>query len=156
MDVLSVGQIAASVEAELERLRQRRPWLASRIDRAETILTTHLSCKRQRVIRVRIDAKGHACFLVNGSGGAVYVVDPQSWSCSCPDHHRRDAACKHSVAAWILSRAARATSTPRTRQCDGCGTRFPSAGLYDVPEGHEMFFEGERVCRSCAVAHAVL
>ena len=95
--------IAEAVERELERLKAARPHLAGRISRAENILVTHLSCRRQRLIRVRI-AGGRARFLVGGSKGAVYVVDPASWSCTCPDHHRRGAACKHSIACWALRR----------------------------------------------------
>ena len=99
--------VAAAVERELERLRAARPHLEARISRAENILVTHLSCRRQRVIRVRV-AGGRARFLVGGFKGAVYVVDPSSWSCSCPDHHRRGAACKHSIACWALCRVLQA------------------------------------------------
>ena len=100
-----VQAVAERIEQELERLRVARPHLASRISRAENILVTHLSCRRQRVIRVRVGRDGRARFLVCGSGGAVYVVDPASWSCTCPDHHRRGAACKHALACWALWRA---------------------------------------------------
>ena len=101
--------IAERVERELDRLRERRPHLAPRISRAENILVTHLSCRRQRVIRVRVGRDDRARFLVSGSEGAVYVVDPASWSCTCPDHHRRGIVCKHSIACWALWRA----SSPR-------------------------------------------
>ena len=103
--------IAERVERELERLRERRPHLAGRIERAGNILVTHLSCRRQRLIRVRVSG-GQARLLVRGSGGAVYVVDPTSWSCTCPDHHRRGAACKHSIACWALWRASAAQASP--------------------------------------------
>ncbi len=93
-----VETVAERVERELERLRAARPALSSRISRAENILVTHLSCRRQRVIRVRGGGDGRARFLVEGSGGAVYVVDPRSWECSCPDAHRRGRGCKHSIA----------------------------------------------------------
>ena len=86
--------VAANVERELARVSAARPGLASRVERAGDIVVTHLSCRRQRVIRVRV-RDGRARFLVSGSGGAVYVVDPASWSCTCPDHHRRGAGCKH-------------------------------------------------------------
>lgn len=107
MATVSVEQVLERVEAELERLRDARPALASRITRAENILVTHLSCRRQRTIRVRIAPDGRARFLVNGSGGAVYVVDTASWSCSCPDAHRHGKGCKHAIACWTLERAAR-------------------------------------------------
>ena len=99
-----VETIVERVERELARVRAARPALASRVSRAENILVTHLSCRRQHLIRVRANADG-ARFLVSGSGGAVYVVNPGDWSCSCPDHHRRGAGCKHSIACWALWRA---------------------------------------------------
>ena len=102
--VLCADVVAEAVERELERLKAARPHLAERIARAENILVTHLSCRRQRVIRVRI-RDGRARFLVSGSKGAVYVVDPGDWSCSCPDHHRRGVGCKHALACWALWRA---------------------------------------------------
>ena len=72
--------IAEAVERELERLKAARPHLAGRIERAENILVTHLSCRRQRLVRVRV-RDGRPRFLVSGSGGAVYVIDPASWEC---------------------------------------------------------------------------
>ncbi len=105
MDASSVVQLAEAVEHELDRLRAARPILASRISRAENILVTHLSCKRQRLIRVRIGASGQARFLVNGSGGVVYAVDPEGWQCSCLHAHRRGKGCKHALACWALWRA---------------------------------------------------
>ena len=99
-----VGTIAERVERELGRVRAARPALSSRVSRAEGIIVTHLSCRRQRVIRVRV-RDGRPRFLVSGSAGAVYVVDPASWECSCPDHHRRGAGCNHAIACWVLWRA---------------------------------------------------
>ncbi len=107
MAPISVEQIAERVEQELARLRVARPALSSRISRAENILVTHLSCRRQRLIRVRVGADGRSRFLVRGSGGAVYVVDPASWQCSCPDAHRRGKGCKHAISCWALARALR-------------------------------------------------
>ena len=104
MAAASVVQSAEAFEWELARLRAARPALASRISRAENILVTHLSCRRQRAIRVRVGSGGTR-FLVNGSGGAVYVVEPGRWSCSCPEAQRRGRGCKHSIACWALWRA---------------------------------------------------
>ncbi len=109
--VLCAAAVAETVERILGRLKAARPRLAERISRAENILVTHLSCRRQREIRVRV-RDGRARFLVSGSKGAVYVVDPASWGCSCPDHHRRGAGCKHALACWALWRA---SSRPATR-----------------------------------------
>ncbi len=67
---LTIERIAEAVEAELARLRAARPALHSRIERAESIIVTHLSCRRARVIRVRVRG-GRPRFLVSGSGGAV-------------------------------------------------------------------------------------
>ena len=107
MDTASVVEtIAERIERELDRVKAARPHLASRVDRASNIVVTHLSCRRQNVIRVRVTG-GRARFHVSGSEGATYIVHPGSWSCSCPDHHRRGArsACKHSIACWALWRA---------------------------------------------------
>ena len=85
-------------------MRAARPALSSRIYRAENILVTHFSCRRQRVIRVRV-RDGRPRFLVSGSAGAVYVIEPVFWECSCPDASRRGKGCKHALACWALWRA---------------------------------------------------
>ena len=99
-----VETIAERVERELERVRAARPALSSRVSRAEGLIVAHLSCRRQRVIRVRV-AGACARFLVSGSKGAVYIVDPATWECTCPDAHRRGKGCKHALACWALWRA---------------------------------------------------
>ncbi len=172
-----IERIAEAVEAELARLRAARPALRSRIERAESILVTHLSCRRARLIRIRV-RDGRARFLVSGSEGAVYVVDPaRSWSCTCPDHHRRGAGCKHSIACWALRRASarpalaagglehvreiggRAVPAP-LRSCASCSSRFTLGELIEVgPEQAEHSLEvreGELYCRACARRHGVL
>ncbi len=100
--------LADAVEETLARLRAARPHLEGRLDRAATIVVVHLSsAARTRPIRCRIRKNGKRVFLVTSlsAGGAVYEVDAQDYSCSCPDFHRRDAACKHGIAAWILASA---------------------------------------------------
>ncbi len=150
-------EIAARLERELDRLKERRPELAPRADRAANLLICHLCCPRQRVLRVRV-AGGRPRFLVSGSKGAVYVVDPASWSCTCPDHHRRGGACKHAIACWALSRAARPARKPCP--CSGCGRRLPREELVEVgPEAAEMSLgarEGERYCKPCAALEGVV
>ena len=145
--------VAARIEQELARVRAARPHLAARVSRAENILVTHLSCRRQRLIRVRVDRDGRARFLVSGSGGAVYVVDPAGWSCTCPDFHRRGAACKHSIACWALRRASARPAPP----CSSCGAE--AAAVEVGPEQAEWSLEvseGERLCRPCARRLGVL
>jgi hypothetical protein len=103
----SQERIAAVIEREIEILRRLRPALKSRIDRASTLVVVHLANPRSRTVRVRIGAGGKPTFLVSSSsqGGVVYGVDPGSWECSCPDHHRRGAGCKHAICCYLLWRA---------------------------------------------------
>ncbi|MDP9481485.1 MAG: SWIM zinc finger domain-containing protein [Actinomycetota bacterium] len=138
-------ELAGRIEQELERLRAKRPGLSSRIDRAANLLVTHLACPRQRPIRVRV-RQGRPRFLVNGSGGAVYSVDPSDWSCSCPDYHRRDATCKHAIACYVLMRASR--PAPKGLRCEACGERFPRRVMVEVQESL-TFQEGALLCTPC-------
>jgi hypothetical protein len=117
MATATIDHLAQAIETELNRLRAARPGLSSRISRAENILVTHLSCKRQRVIRVRVAANGKQHFLVNGSHGKVYEVNAKTFSCSCPDANQPGKGCKHSIAVWALSRIGRkpAPALPITR-----------------------------------------
>lgn len=104
----SVAQLLGDrAEAELRRARVARPHLSSRCGRAEGILVSHLACGGSGgVIRARVQGGQLVGFLVRGSGGSVYRVEPWgSWQCSCPDHHRRGKACKHALACWALWRA---------------------------------------------------
>ncbi len=142
--------LVAKIEQELERLRAKRPGLSSRISRAANILVTHLSCRRQGVIRVRV-RQGRSRFLVNGSGGSVYSVDPADWSCSCPDHHRRDATCKHALAAYVLWRVSR--PAPKLPACTSCGHRFRHGELVEVTEDDASltWFPGDRLCKACVL-----
>jgi hypothetical protein len=139
------------IEAEVERLRRKRPALGERLNRAAKLLVTHLSCRRQGVIRVRV-AGGRPRFLVSGSGGAVYVVDPADWSCSCPDAHRRGKGCKHSLAAYVLWRAARPAR--RLPACTACGGRFPHGELTEVThdDASLTWFPGDLLCEGCVRA----
>jgi len=140
------------IELELARLREKRPALSDRIDRATNLLVVHLSCPRQRVIRVRVH-DGGARFLVasQGSGGAVYGVDRADWTCSCPDHHRRDRICKHGLACYILWRASR--PVPTLSKCDGCSARLPRGEMIELHEDNHdnlTYFHGDLLCAGCA------
>ncbi len=44
----------------------------------------------------------------------------------------------------------------RLRGCASCGGRFSGRDLFAVGEDHLTFFEGDELCRSCAVRHGVL
>jgi hypothetical protein len=103
-----IEAVAAKAEAELERLRAARTALASRIDKAESILTRQLgNLNGFRPIRIAIHVGGGYSYRVLSDGklGRSYNVDPQNWGCSCVDHVRREAACKHGIAAWVLEQA---------------------------------------------------
>ena len=105
-----IEAIAEKAEAELERLKRARPALASRIEKAESIIVMQLaSLNGQRPIRVRVHPDGdHTYIVLSGSKlNKRYEVNPHGWGCSCPDHRRRHAACKHALACWVLERAFR-------------------------------------------------
>jgi hypothetical protein len=145
-------RIVEAVEEELARLQEKRPGLASRLDRAGHLLVVHLSDPRSGTIRVRIDAKRRPSFLVRSlTSGGIYVVDPAEagWSCSCPDYHRRSAPCKHLVAAWCLKRAA-----DRGAQKKGCalcinGWVYVGEDLIDSETGEVTTFHNPIRCRRC-------
>lgn len=105
----AVNALLDRIEAEIERLKRARPGLEARITKASNILVAHLAGRpAMPIVRVRISKTGRPRFLFTSltGNGAVYTVDPVSWSCSCPDHQRRDAACKHGLAAYVLARVA--------------------------------------------------
>jgi hypothetical protein len=145
-------RISEAVEDELARLREKRPGLVSRIDRASHLLVVHLSDPRSGTIRVRIDAKRRCRFLVRSlTSGGIYVVDPAEagWSCSCPDYHRRNAPCKHIVAAWCLRFADRRA---RRKGCAVCvdGWVYVGEDVIDSETGEVTTFHNPIRCRRCA------
>jgi hypothetical protein len=83
-------------------------------------------------------------------------VDPAAWSCDCPDHRRRQAACKHALACWVLERAYRPSPGSlgtAEGECSGCGGRFTSRELTELHEdNHDIltYFDGDLLCRECA------
>jgi hypothetical protein len=70
--------------------------------------------------------------------------------CECTDFEIRhpEGGCKHIVAATLRK--------SKTFRCEGCGDRFPNREMFEVPEGHLTFFEGDPLCRDCALHHGVL
>jgi hypothetical protein len=133
--------LAERIEREVERIREARPHLSSRLDRASALLVAQLSLPPQtRPVRVRIGTDGRRPrFLVRSltSGGVVYCVIPGTFECSCPDVHRRGQGrgCKHSLAVYILLRAART----QRRGCSACerGWVFVGEEILD-PESGEL------------------
>jgi uncharacterized Zn finger protein len=106
MDEQRVTQIVE----ELDRIKEARPGLASRVERAEHIIVTQLSTSNgSRPVRVRLGADGaHKYFVRSGSKLQLeYTIDPMTWTCDCPDHARRNAACKHVVVCFALERLVR-------------------------------------------------
>ncbi len=142
----SRDRVAGAVEREIEVLRTLRPALEARIDRAATILVTHLSSPGGRVMRVRIGSHRRPAFLVRSANGSgVYVVDPSTWECSCPDWRRRSSggACKHGIACYVLWKAGKGLAAG----CPACTGGCVEAG--GKPEdGDEA--RGRRVpCQRC-------
>jgi hypothetical protein len=146
-------QLAASIEAEIERIREARPHLSSRLDRAGALLVAQLSLPaRTRPVRVRIGTHGHRLrFLVRSltSGGVVYCVSPGTFACSCPDAHRRGRGrgCKHSLAVYILWRAARMHG----RGCAACerGWVFVGEEIVDPKSGEVVEAINPVRCKRC-------
>lgn len=115
--------IAERIDVETARLRERRPHLDRRIERATNLLVAHLSSPGA-VIRVRVGA-GDPRFLVASLNdrGAVYTVNPGSWACSCPDFHRNNSPCKHAICCfvlWRLAQCGRSYGAVNRREVVGC------------------------------------
>ena len=103
--------VAERIEREVARLKEARPELVGRIDRAVTILVVHLSSSpSRRPLRCRVRRDGRSVLLVSSlsASGAVYLVDPETWQCSCPDFHRGSrGVCKHGLSGYLLWKAGR-------------------------------------------------
>jgi hypothetical protein len=143
--------ISEAVEEELARLREKRPGLVSRIDRASHLLVVHLSDPRSGTIRVRIDAKRRPSFLIRSlTSGGIYVVEPgeAGWSCSCPDYHRRSAPCKHLVAAWCLRVADRRARRTGCTLCNN-GWVHLDEQIIDSASGEVVKATNVIRCRRC-------
>jgi hypothetical protein len=146
-------RMAEAVEREIERLRELRPALESRLDRASALLVAQLSCPpRSRPVRVRIAADGRARFLVASAsvGGGVYIVDSQTFECNCPDSSRRGKGCKHSLCCYILRRVAReARAKPGCHVCVD-GWVYIGEDVIDSETGEVTTFHNPIRCRCCA------
>lgn len=149
--------LSLRIEEELARLHRARPKLSDRIDRASSLVVRQLSSPpRLRCIRVRVGRAG-ARFLVDSSTtpGATYVVDQHHLECSCPDH-RREVACKHSLAAWLLWKV---SLSQDFGECAACGRRRSRKRdmilLHADNHSGLDYFDGDRLCAGCADAAGV-
>ena len=85
-------------------------------------------------------------------GERYYHVDYRDETCDCPDHAYRGVACVHVFAVGVKLAKRRGSAS----RCDGCGGRFPRRDMYEVGDDHLTFFEGDELCRPCAIHHGVL
>ncbi len=69
-------------------------------------------------------------------------------SCECRDFARHGEPCKHVFAATI--------ARSKTRECAGCSGRFRGRYLVEVGADSLTFFEGDELCRPCALSHGAL
>jgi hypothetical protein len=145
--------LAERIETEIERIREARPHLSSRLDRASTLLLLQLaSSPRQRPVKVRIAADGRRRFLVSStsSGGVVYSVDCATYACNCPDAQRRGIGCKHGLCCFILRRVAReARAKPGCQVCVD-GWVYMGEDVIDSETGEVTTFHNPTRCRRCA------
>ena len=154
-----IEKVAELAEREISRLRRARPELDTRISRAENLLVAQFSVRNgSRPIRVQVHPDGDHSYVVRSGSklSRVYTINPHTWGCSCPDHVRRDAACKHTIAAWVLERVYKASAPPQRSTCAACGQRYRHRELCEVGGDNLTFFEGDLLCRDCARAHGVL
>jgi hypothetical protein len=94
----------------LDRIKAKRPALASRVERAEHILTVQLSVANgMRPIKVRRHADGTHTYIVKAGSKLQreYTVEAGTFVCTCPDATHRGAICKHGVACFVLETVAR-------------------------------------------------
>lgn len=67
-------------------------------------------------------------YAVESASGATYVVDMESWTCTCPDHAIRGVRCKH-VRRVALEIAAGDVPAPwDPRECASCGRLARTSG----------------------------
>ena len=92
-------------------------------------------------------------YLVPSQDGERFRhVDYLEESCDCPDFTYRGLTCVHIFAVGVKLAKRRA----KVSRCDGCGERFPRRDLFEVGDDNLTFFEGDELCRPCAIHHGVL
>ena len=108
----------------------------ARIERAAKLFEEHFD---------RFAYAGGGVFLVPSGTEAttVYEVSLRGGErCECADFEFRGGRCKHIIALRIYR--------AKTGTCAGCGERCRHRDMIEVPEGHEVFYEGDELCRPCA------
>ena len=69
---------------------------------------------------------------------SVYEVSLRNGErCECADHEHRGGRCKHIIALRIYK--------AKTGTCAACGERHRHRDMLEVPEGHEVFYEGDEL-----------
>lgn len=91
--------------------------------------------------------KGRTWAVPSCSGEGLYLVDLNAEICGCPDFERRGENCKHIYAAAIAS--------AKSGSCAACSKKVRWRELREAGPDNLTFFEGDRLCPSCAVAHGV-
>jgi hypothetical protein len=83
------------------------------------------------------------------SAGIVYTVSLSRETCECKDHqHTGGTTCIHLLAAEMVK--------ARSATCADCNQRHLRRDLYEVGDDHLTFFEGDELCRTCALGSGVL
>lgn len=113
---------------------------ASRQQRAAEIVAEHA--------REIAESDRGSIYRVPGSNGTAYVVSLSREVCECADFEHRGEPCKHIRAAAIVN--------AKCRQCADCGGRFLGRDLSEVEDGHLTWFEGDELCRQCALSWGLL
>ncbi len=151
MDTTQSTPVVSRIEREIARLTAARPHLATRIERAEHILVTHLSTANgtYKPIKVRVRADGSRSFVVRSGAKlrTAYTVSGSAFRCDCPDHRRRHSACKHGIACFVLERALRRPSPLSGGTCAGCSGKRER--LFEVVDSLTFFAE-DMICEGCA------
>lgn len=156
MDTQSLAQ---ATERVLEILREARPEMGGRIEKAENLLVTQISVSNGVCpIRATIHADGGRSYTVR-SGSKLersYTVDPTDWTDDCP----ATKTCYHVIACWTLEQVGeqlgKAGKSPAVAPCDGCGERYPVSEMATIKEDDPRFlgtplahFAGDALCPAC-------
>ncbi len=137
--LVTQGSVGQGVDRRAPKPGEASP-LQARQRRATALVLDHAR---------EIAESGHgALYKVPNGRGTYYVVSLSRQSCECADHTNRGVSCKHLLAAEIVA--------AKVGYCAECNGRRLWRDLYEVEDGHLCFFEGDVLCRQCALSHGVL